>query len=65
MLNFLQEAFLIGVNNMYNTNKSLNDDLVKKKSIRPSNLNWVWYQTLESKIKKWYLVKKQTKMTFY
>ena len=65
MLNFLQEAFLVGVNNIYNTNKSLNDDLVKKKSIRPSNLNWVWYQTLESKIKKWYLVKKQTKMTFY
>ena len=65
MLKFLQEAFLVGVNNMYNTNKSLNDDLVKKKSIRPSNLNYVWYKTLESKIKKWCLVKNQTKMTFY
>ena len=35
MLKFLQEAFLVGVNNMYNTNKSLNDDLVKKNQLDP------------------------------
>ena len=35
MLNFLQVAFLVGVNNMYNTNKSLNDDLVKKNQLDP------------------------------